>query len=150
MEQIERWITEAETVVLKNTTLNTINVTANETLVDFDLPEEEHDTDAYSTTILNVTIIACLLLAYYVKQYRLYFLPESAGALIIGCLVGAIARLVTDNLQFFEFVSSNDSPILEVTVQTSALVSHTSSVNVIIIIVARSFLLCSSAPHNFW
>ena len=105
MEQIERWITEAETVVLKNATLNTINVTANETLVDFDLPEEEHDTDAYSTTILNVTIIACLLLAYCVKQYRLYFLPESAGALIIGCLVGAIARLVTDNLQFFEFVS---------------------------------------------
>ena len=52
-----------------------------------------------------VTLIACLLSAYYVKQHRLSYLPESAGALMIGVVVGGIARLVTNDLQFVVFVS---------------------------------------------
>ena len=93
----------AESVVTHDGVNSTVNATIFE---NFDAPEETHDFDAYSSTILNVTLIACLLLAYYVKQYRLYYLPESAGALMIGVVVGGIARLVTNDLQFFVFVSS--------------------------------------------
>lgn len=106
MNQEIRWTAEAvtDTVIQKDP-----NATINETAImeDFDAPAEVHDFDAYSTTILNLTLIACLLLAYFVKQRRLYFLPESAGALIIGVVVGGIARLVTNDqhLVFFEFVS---------------------------------------------
>jgi uncharacterized ion transporter superfamily protein YfcC len=106
-EKSIRWLsdTTTETIIVKDDNNSTINTTFVE---DFDAPEEEHDTDAYSTTILTLTLICCLLLAYYVKQHRLYFLPESAGALLIGVVVGGIARLVTNKeatLQFFEFVS---------------------------------------------
>jgi len=99
-----RWAAEvaAESVVPDDMT----NATNSTFMEDFDAPEETHDTDAYSTMILNITLIVCLLLAYYVKQHRLYYLPESAGALMIGVVVGGVARLVTNDLQFFEFVSA--------------------------------------------
>lgn len=106
-----RWLADvaAETVIAKDD-INGTGDNSNTSSIfveDFDAPEEEHDTDAYSTTILTLTLICCLLLAYYVKQHRLYFLPESAGALLIGVVVGGMARLVTndENLQFFAFVS---------------------------------------------
>ena len=73
----------------------------------FDAPEEEHEEDANVGTIFNLTLIACLLLAYYVKKYKCYYLPESAGAMILGMIIGGIARLVTktdEDLVFFEFV----------------------------------------------
>ena len=38
--------------------------------------EEKHNFDAYTSLLLNVTIIGCLLLAYYVKANRIYSLPE--------------------------------------------------------------------------
>ena len=40
------------------------------------LAEETHEFDAISALALNVTIIGCLLLAYFVKRFRIYFLPE--------------------------------------------------------------------------
>jgi len=67
--------------------------------------EEEHAHDAITTLYLNVTIIGCLLLAYYVKRHKIYHLPESAGAMLVGVVVGGIARLSTDKLTLFEFVS---------------------------------------------
>jgi Na+/glutamate symporter len=68
--------------------------------------DKEHAYDAVTTLLLNVTLIACLLAAYYVKRFQLYHLPESALSLMVGVVVGGIARLTTDNLQLFEFVSS--------------------------------------------
>jgi len=68
-----------------------------------EIAEEQHSHDAISTLYLNVTIIGCLLLAYYVKKFRIYYLPESSGALLVGVVVGGIARLSTDKLQLFEF-----------------------------------------------
>lgn len=65
--------------------------------------EEVHAYDAVTSLLLNVTIIGCLLLAYWVKKFRIYYLPESAGALLVGVVVGGIARLSTDNLQLWEF-----------------------------------------------
>lgn len=76
------------------------NFTTNSTLT---IAEEEHEHDAITTLYLNITLIGCLLLAYYVKKFRIYYLPESAGALLVGVVVGGIARLSTDRLQLFEF-----------------------------------------------
>jgi sodium/hydrogen exchanger 8 len=76
--------------------------------ISFEQAEELHEYDALTTLLLNITITTCLLLAYYVKKFRIYYLPESAGALLVGMFVGGMARLFTDNdtndrLQLFEF-----------------------------------------------
>jgi len=76
------------------------NITTNSTL---EIAEEEHAHDAVTSLYLNVTIIGCLLIAYYVKKFHIYYLPESAGALLVGVVVGGIARLSTDRTQLFEF-----------------------------------------------
>ena len=61
-----RWLEE---------TASTDHVVAfNET--DIEAAEEEHNVDAYTSLLLNVTLIGCLMLAYYVKAYRIYCLPE--------------------------------------------------------------------------
>lgn len=81
------------------------NVTNITIIENFDAPEVTHESDAYETLILNITLIGCLLLAYYVKFYRIYYLPESAGTILAGMIIGGIARLWTEDLQLFEFVS---------------------------------------------
>ena len=69
-----------------------------------EIAEEEHNYDAVTTLFLNVTIIGCLMVSYAVKKLKLYYLPESAMALLIGVVLGGMARLLTDNLQLLEFV----------------------------------------------
>jgi hypothetical protein len=71
----------------------------------YEKAEEEHAFDAVTSLFINLSIIGCLILAYYVKKFRIYYLPESSGALIVGMILGGIARLSTDKLQLFEFVS---------------------------------------------
>jgi hypothetical protein len=71
----------------------------------YEKAEEEHAFDAVTSLFINLTIIGCLLLAYYVKKFRIYYLPESSGALLVGMLLGGIVRLSTDKLLLFEFVS---------------------------------------------
>lgn len=68
-----------------------------------EIAEETHAHDAITTLYLNITLIGCMLLAYYVKKFRIYYLPESAGALLVGVVVGGIARLSSDEIQLFEF-----------------------------------------------
>jgi hypothetical protein len=41
-----------------------------------ELVEEEHVFDALSALALNVTMVGCLLLAYFVKKYKIYCLTE--------------------------------------------------------------------------
>lgn len=67
--------------------------------------EEEHEYDAVTTLFLNLCLICCLMLSYYVKKFRIYSFPESTGALLVGVVIGGIARLTTENLTLFEFVS---------------------------------------------
>ena len=80
-----------------------VNLT--DSYIEAELAEEVHVFDANASLALNATLIVCLLLAYYVKKFKVYYLTESAGALIVGMIIGGIARLTTDNLQLFEFVS---------------------------------------------
>jgi len=80
-----------------------LNIT--ESIKEAEKAEEEHEFDAISALLLNLVIIGCLLLAYFVKKFRIYSLPESAGALMVGMVIGGIVRLTTEDLTLFEFVS---------------------------------------------
>ncbi|KAL3911398.1 MAG: hypothetical protein SGILL_007297, partial [Bacillariaceae sp.] len=84
-------------------TVNATTINITETFIEAEKAEEEHEFDAQAAFILNLTIICCLLLAYAVKKFRIYSLPESAGALLVGVLIGGMARLTTENLELFEF-----------------------------------------------
>lgn len=53
---------------------NNNNIT--ELMIEAELVEEEHEFDAISGILLNITLIGCLMLAYFVKQRRMYYLPE--------------------------------------------------------------------------
>ena len=87
------------------TTTSTMTKELNDTMAEYVQEEEEHVYDAVTSLLLNVTIIGCLVFAYYVKKFRIYYLPESAGSLIVGMILGGIARISTDRLVLFEFVS---------------------------------------------
>lgn len=41
-----------------------------------DNADEIHSEDAWAAVFLNITLIVCALLAYYVKINRIYYLPE--------------------------------------------------------------------------
>jgi sodium/hydrogen exchanger 8 len=47
----------------------------------------------------------CILAAYLIKKYRFYYMPESAAALLVGLLVGGVARLITGNAEELHFLS---------------------------------------------
>ncbi|CAJ1942102.1 unnamed protein product [Cylindrotheca closterium] len=81
----------------------TVYVNYTDGFVQAELAEEAHEFDAISALVLNITIIICLLLAYFVKRYQIYYLPESAGALLIGIIIGGIATLSTEKLTLFKF-----------------------------------------------
>ena len=104
--QQDRWLDNALDALGNET--NSGNVSSTDFAV-LEQAEEAHSSDAYTALLLNVTLIACLLAAYYVKRFRIYYLPESALALLMGVLVGGAARLFTENLQLFEFVSFAES-----------------------------------------
>ncbi len=38
--------------------------------------EEQHESDAYAVVFLNLVLISCILLAYYIKINRIYYMPE--------------------------------------------------------------------------
>ncbi|KAK1741807.1 hypothetical protein QTG54_007380 [Skeletonema marinoi] len=43
------------------------------------------------------------MLAYYVKKNKYYFLPESAVAMLVGVVIGGIARFSVTDLTLFSF-----------------------------------------------
>ena len=65
--------------------------------------EEIHEFDAYTALLLNVTLIGCVLLAYYIKINRIYYIPESGAAMLIGVFIGGMARFAVDDLTLFSF-----------------------------------------------
>jgi sodium/hydrogen exchanger 8 len=42
--------------------------------------------------LLVVVLGLCILAAYLIKQNSFYYLPESGAAIIVGLIVGALAR----------------------------------------------------------
>ena len=82
----------------------TVGINITESIKEAELAEEEHEFDAISAVSLNLVIIGCLLFAYFVKKFQIYYIPESSGALVMGMVIGGIVRLTTDDLTLFEFV----------------------------------------------
>ena len=69
------WPSDAYDV--SNTTTSTGNATDAPTNAPTVIDAEEiHDTDAYEALFLNVTLIGCVLFAYYVKVNKIYSIPE--------------------------------------------------------------------------
>lgn len=70
-----------------------------------DNAEEDHAYDAHSIVLINITLIACIFVAYLIKKHRIYALPESAAALLTGVVIGGLAKLTSphDSLTLLEF-----------------------------------------------
>jgi len=76
------------------------------------LPEEaEHEFDALAAMLLVITLISCILAAYYIKVHRIYCLPESAAAMLVGVLLGGLTKLL-DPLGIYDFSVLSFSPEL--------------------------------------
>jgi len=53
-----------------------------------------HEFDALNTLLMVVILGLCILSSYLIKKHKLYYLPESAAALLVGLAVGGVARMV--------------------------------------------------------
>lgn len=64
-----------------------------------------HEFDALNTLLLVVILGMCTLTSYLIKRYQIYYLPESAAALLVGILVGGVARLIDPSKAELDFLS---------------------------------------------
>lgn len=67
--------------------------------------ETAHEFGALNTLLLVVVLGLCILSAYLIKQNNFYFLPESAAAILVGLVVGGLARLVYPSEEELEFLT---------------------------------------------
>jgi sodium/hydrogen exchanger 8 len=68
--------------------------------------DAQHEFGALNTLLLVVILGLCIWSAYLIKQNAFYYLPESAAAIVVGIIVGGLARLVypsTEELNFLTF-----------------------------------------------
>lgn len=68
--------------------------------------EAAHEFGALNTLLLVVILGLCILSAYLIKQNSIYYLPESAAAILVGIVVGGLVRAVypsTEELNFLSF-----------------------------------------------
>mmetsp|Transcript_766 Transcript_766/g.760 ORF Transcript_766/g.760 Transcript_766/m.760 type:complete len:534 (-) Transcript_766:333-1934(-) len=64
-----------------------------------------HEFGALNTLLLVVVLGLCILSAYLIKQNSFYYLPESAAAIIVGLVVGGLARIVYPSEEELEFLT---------------------------------------------
>jgi solute carrier family 9 (sodium/hydrogen exchanger), member 8 len=69
--------------------------------------EAAHEFGALNTLLLVVVLGLCLLSAYLIKQNKIYFFPESAAAILVGAVVGGMARLFYPTKDELDFLSFN-------------------------------------------
>jgi sodium/hydrogen exchanger 8 len=65
-----------------------------------------HEFGALNTLLLVVILGLCILAAYLIKQNSFYYLPESAAAIVVGAIVGGLAKVVypsTEEMHFLTF-----------------------------------------------
>jgi len=65
--------------------------------------EELHEEDANAAVFLNIILIICVLVSYLIKEYKIYYLPESAAAMIIGVAIGAFLSVFLTDLTLYQF-----------------------------------------------
>jgi solute carrier family 9 (sodium/hydrogen exchanger), member 8 len=64
-----------------------------------------HEFGALNTLLLVVVLGLCILSAYLIKQNNFYYLPESAAAILVGLVVGGLARIVYPSEEELEFLT---------------------------------------------
>eukprot|EP01041_Mallomonas_annulata_P001504 gene1504-2899_t len=67
--------------------------------------ESAHEFGALNTLLLVVVLGLCIVSAYLIKQNSFYYLPESGAAMIVGLIVGGLARLVYPSKEELQFLS---------------------------------------------
>lgn len=67
--------------------------------------EAAHEFGALNTLLLVVILGLCILSAYLIKRNSLYYLPESAVAIVVGMLVGGMAKLVYPSVEELNFLT---------------------------------------------
>lgn len=67
--------------------------------------EIKHEFGALNTLLLTVILGLCVISAYLVKQNKIYFIPESAAAILVGLIVGALAKLAYDTREELDFLT---------------------------------------------
>lgn len=67
--------------------------------------EAAHEFGALNTLLLVVILGLCILSAYLIKQNSFYYLPESAAAIVVGMIVGGLARAVYPSTEEMNFLS---------------------------------------------
>lgn len=66
--------------------------------------EAAHEFGALNTLLLVVILGLCVLSAYLIKQNSFYYLPESAAAIVVGMIVGGLAKIVYPSSEELEFL----------------------------------------------
>ncbi len=64
-----------------------------------------HEFGALNTLLLVVILGLCILSAYLIKENSFYYLPESAAAIVVGIIVGCLARVVYPSTEELNFLS---------------------------------------------
>lgn len=66
---------------------------------------EAHEFGALNTLLLVVVLGLCIISAYLIKEHKIYYLPESAAALLVGLIVGGLARLIYPSKEELKFLT---------------------------------------------
>jgi sodium/hydrogen exchanger 8 len=69
--------------------------------------EVAHEFGALNTLLLVVVLGLCILSAYLIRKNKFYYLPESAAAILVGTVVGGMARLFYPSRDELDFLSFN-------------------------------------------
>lgn len=64
-----------------------------------------HEFGALNTLLLVVILGLCILSAYLIKQNSFYYLPESACAILVGIVVGCLAKAIYPSSEEMQFLS---------------------------------------------
>lgn len=64
-----------------------------------------HEFGALNTLLLVVILGLCILSAYLIKQNSFYYLPESGCAILVGIIVGCLAKAIYPSAEEMEFLS---------------------------------------------
>lgn len=67
--------------------------------------ETDHEFGALNTLLLAVILGLVIMSAYTIKQNQFYYLPESAAAILVGAIVGGLARWISsqEEIEFLTF-----------------------------------------------
>uniref|UniRef100_A0A7S1TVF8 Sodium/hydrogen exchanger n=1 Tax=Phaeomonas parva TaxID=124430 RepID=A0A7S1TVF8_9STRA len=67
--------------------------------------EKQHEIGAVNTMLLVFLLGLCIFLAYMIKKHRFYYVPESAGAMLVGCVVGGLIKAFNPGDEELDFLS---------------------------------------------